>query len=299
MNFVCIRTKLQAIIAMEMIKQGVIGKPYVFVRLFQFTEIEDHWSVRRFYDQISRLAFMTFSVNQSRGLFLNSAIMFVIATIASITNGKLFLASIDLYPLAMALKVNVFAKLVTFDDGTANIQIRSSSYHSEEPLVGDSVKRKIARWLFPEGARRFCRDRIIEHYTIYPHHNNIVDSNKLRAIKVDWKATLQESDISRLDRGVKVVMLGAVYEELLCNGWKELFDKAYIQCDIYLPHPRERRIPADSSKVIECEAPAEAVISFLLHEYSNKVTLLHFNSSVALSFAENTRVLSVNLLAGC
>ena len=42
MNFLCVRTKLQAIIALEMISQSVIETPYIFVGLFQHGYDEDH-----------------------------------------------------------------------------------------------------------------------------------------------------------------------------------------------------------------------------------------------------------------
>ena len=107
-------------------------------------------------------------------------------------------------------------KIITFDDGRANID-KNSRYFKHERLDDNSYfSRGLLNLLFPHGAHSFLRKKIILHYTIFKNFENIVPSKKLKHIKIDWESYLSNEDILFLKRFVKSevsVLIGTVFTE--------------------------------------------------------------------------------------
>ncbi|EII6282559.1 hypothetical protein LHQ35_005347, partial [Escherichia coli] len=92
------------------------------------------------------------------------------------TYSEVYLSSIDnKYVQLIVSKLN-YARLYTFDDGTANI-IKSSAYYQEEKKT---LKTNILRWIFGinKGLQEI-KSEICKHYTIYPSVSNIVSNTEL------------------------------------------------------------------------------------------------------------------------
>jgi hypothetical protein len=296
MNFVMVRSELQAIIALALIERGKLRTPFVF---FAPHKGEDSRSVTTYYDKISQTALLTVHLTKYHCIIANIAAaltLFVASFIALFTHGNIFVAAINYQALGLALKLNPLSRIVTFDDGSANVQIREGSYHQETPPAGTGIYKLIQRVLFPVGVSQFCRTRIAKHYTIYRDRKNIVEANLIECVNIEWGSLLSQHDIEKLSGPVHSIMLGSVYEEIGDSNWREQFLWAAPRSDIYLPHPREKSRPSVDINVLHCDAPAESVINYLNASSANRLTVFHFNSSVALTFVGNSEIEFVDLL---
>lgn len=294
MNCVVVRTKLQGIIALELIRAEIIKPPFVFLPVFQFAEREDDESLYIIYSRIASSASGVKPIHESKGLVLNSLILFLMSIRCLLSGGSIYVAGINYYALALALRMNPFARIVSFDDGNANTQ-KNSAYFAEIPLAGSNFKRLFARFLFPRGAAKFCRSRIRKHYTIYPHSLNIVDADKVEPLIVDWEIYLSPADLDKIQMPVRTILLGTVYRDHAGKNLEPQLAWALNQSDIYLPHPRDNSRLSSGEKVVKFEAPAEAIIGLLLKKMGS-VKIFHFNSSVEASFRGDKRTEFINLL---
>jgi hypothetical protein len=297
MDYLFVRTKLQGVIALELIRSGVIRKPFVFTPMYRISAGEDTASVQVLYQTIAREAYRVRPLIEASGLFRNSAQLAEDLLACWLTRGTVFVSVVNSYAVAVALKTNPFCTLMSFDDGTANVEVRDNSYLSLNPLPAGGVKRWLARKLFPNGAAAYCRSRISKHFTIYPDRPNIVSPDKLVSVELRWSLLLSESDKRRVPDTVRKILIGTVYDEVKAEHWRPGFEWAISRCDLYLPHPREKTRHCHSDKVLETGAPAESLISYLLERGAPSLTLYHFGSSVALSFVAHPNVVCVDLLS--
>lgn len=295
MNYVVVRTRLQAILALELLRNGRITKPFTLIELYRFNLSEDSRSVYQFYNLLSTQAQKTVQIIQARGFWAATTKLFMACCHAKLSGGNLYVAVINFYPLAVALKLCHGFNVMTFDDGAANIQV-SSSYHSTANLSGKGMRRWLARLLFPKGSSHFVRQRIEQHFTLYPKNENIVSSNKCVPVELDWANYLHPSDRLSLPNNINKIMLGTIYEEHgdtdKHNALTKARDDVLKECDLYIPHPREQ-LSFESQKIFNLNSPAESLIEFLIRNHN--LTVYHFNSSVALSFARNEKLTIVDL----
>lgn len=295
MNYLIVRTKLQAIIALNLLSAGRLREPFVFLPLYHRREDEDNAAVKALYRELAARAVRTIPIVQE-GRFGRNLAHLVAACIRSrITGGSIWLAVVDYYCFALAHRLFPWARLVTFDDGAANIQ-KTSKYFAAKPLAGGTVKREFVRALFPEGPARYLRTHVRRHYTIYPQHENIVDADKVEAIRIDWLALLTPQDRRLFRTPVRRLLLGTVYEEIPFDRYRERYAWALGHCDAYIPHPRETYRPPAASAIWESDSTAEALLTYLLEITPGVITVYHFNSSVAYSFADNERIVFVDAL---
>ncbi len=296
MNYVLVRTKLQAVIVLELLKMDVISRPFIFAPLYQFDLHEDSPSVRLLYDEIARQACCQKPMMQTVGLLRNSLQIAADALGCLFSGGTVFASVVNFYPLAIGLKLAPFVNFVSFDDGAANTQVCDNTYHSERPLAGSGVKRWIARLLFPQGAAKYVRRRIRAHYTIYPGSRNIVADNKLIPLTIDWLERITPADRAGIRLPIHSILVGSVYRELPQPRCEQLYEWAIGRAELYIPHPREKRRPHSGIQVLESESTAESIINYILGQSPGKLTLYHFNSSVASSFASHPGVNCIDLL---
>jgi len=295
MNYVIVRTKLQALIVLELLRRGVISRPFVFVPLYQLRVGEDSDAVQTLYDAISVQASRVYPIVQSAGLLRACVYLWFAGLKCLSTRGTIFAAVLNYYPLAVALRLLPGVDFCSFDDGTANIEVRDTSYHSMQPLPPGGWKRVLARALFPVGSSAYCRSRIRAHYTIYAGLANIVSPQKTVPVHIRWADLLSRADKARIPHPIRTLLLGTVYDEIDREKWRSPLDWALQRADLYLPHPRQKKAVDESMAGTNLDATAEAVINYLLQEDPGELTVYHFGSSVALSFLGTERVRFVDL----
>jgi hypothetical protein len=284
------------LIALELIRTGRIKRPFLFVPMYRVSTDEDTASVRTVYEAIRKEAVGVHPLVESKGMLKNAASLAGILLTCTLRRGTVFVSVLNSYSFALALRVNPFCKLMSFDDGTANLETRDEGYLSMKPLPPGGFKRLAARNLFPQGAAAYCRSRTLKHFTIYPGRPNVVPPDKLIPVELGWSSYLTDSDKLLIPKEVRKILIGTVYDDLEESRWRPGYQWAISRCDIYLPHPRQRTQPRNLGKVVETSAPAESLVSYVLDQSDATLTLYHFGSSVAIRFATHERVICVDLL---
>jgi hypothetical protein len=296
MDYLFIRTKLQAIVALQLIKNTHIKQPFTLIEVYRHAIHEDAAAVHHYYQILRKEACRSITHIQVNGIWLSTLKLIYIAWRCKLTRGNLYIAIIDYYPLAFALKFTPNFFIRTFDDGSANTQIRDTSYHSKIPLSGNGIRKNLVRFLFPKGAAYFNRSRIEKHYTIFPNKGNVVPNSKLQTLSIDWGDFLNSADKVKVGFKAKSIMLGTVYEELgsatSINKAIALRDRFYLESDFYIPHPRENLNIQDKSKVLNIISPVESLINYLMKE---NLIIYHFNSTAALNFYGENRLKFIDL----
>lgn len=289
MDVVVVRTKLQALIVAELVRLGIVSRPFHLI-LF---EREEEPAIDVQTRPLGALAATTSTINRGRGsAFACYAVLLRALRNARKTGGCFHCASISIFSLALAVKLNPHVHVKTFDDGSANI-VPSGVYFSERPTGISPAGRWLARRLLPQGPSRFFRDRTEHHYSIYHGCPNIVESARLTFIDIDWNALFQQTDVRRIPAGASRILLGSVYYELdeLPRGsfFVDRLPALKEWCDVYVPHPRY----ADSLQGDGFDSPAEAIIAHCAQR--TLVTVAHFASSAAIPFQHSDRVKLIDL----
>lgn len=155
-------------------------------------------------------------------------------TLESWTRSKnyetIVLASIDSLIINSIATINRNARLVTLDDGLANLYDGSSYYRDN---IG--FRSILYRHLFKNTSNGDMRKRIDTHYTLHPDLDNIVDSTRLRYVH-GWRDKVRGKQNSSLR-----FFLGGPFEEDLSNTFLEKLTNFIEteQFDYYVRHPRE------------------------------------------------------------
>jgi hypothetical protein len=209
-----------------------------------------------------------------------------------ISNGNLFYAGINNYPIALSIKYLFIRNIYTFDNGNVNIDPNMpGTYHKNNALSGESFKRKIARKIFPKGCNNYIKKRIVLHFTIFNKYKNITEISKTIPLTINWNNHLINEDKNLTKKNIKKIMLGTVFSERTAQQLKAR-EKYLGDVDFYIAHPRED-INFDSSKIINPLSPVES----LIQNWKNKNNLIiyHFNSTVYRLWEDNKNIQFINI----
>lgn len=288
MNYLVVRTKLQAVIAYELLRLGEIAQPFVLIKTYHRYCGEDDPSVYAAYDKLATKAAAIREQSLGDGLFRSTARYIKWFCWSRATGGVFYVSNINWPVIALALKFVRSVTLRTFDDGSANVQNRNTSFlaQSNRRNSQSSLRRAINKVLFPNGTAYYVRQKIDLHYTIYAGLQNIVSGNRLRVIDLDWSEFLDSDDRSKLCEDVQTILVGTVYAD--CSGSSSLdtTKKLIESVDVFIPHPRDHFF-RDHPSMLALSCPAESIINF----YANQkdITVYHFNSSAVLPFLSDPR----------
>jgi len=298
MDHVVFWSKLQSVIVAQLVDEGEIRSGLHLVQLRKHLTDNSGEDVAH---QIRRLAPVTSKhtfVARYRVGFPGLFLYFVYLLLRCRLRGdRLFFSNINWYAFALALKCVPGQRINTFDDGTANVQVRNNSYLSEEPSRMPGVRGWIARTLFPKGPAHFTRSRIERHYTIYPGLPNIAPDSCLHVVNLDWSRLIAAEDAAALPAVANRISLGTVYDEinrrLAVPVTEQDAELAIAWSDLHIPHPRQATRQSRLPAIVKY--PAEAIIS----HYAKWGTVLvaHYNSSASLSFRNDPRVRLFDLMA--
>ena len=291
MQHVIVQTKLQSIIIKRLLDDGVIKRPF---HLIHFAH-SDEPSTAQYVSELMAVADqVTEKTRPKHGFFSFFGYFMWLIARCRLFNESIFLANVNWYHFGLALKLLRGFQLITFDDGTANIQ-KNSVYFTNRTLDFDSFSGKLAQKIFPDGVAYFIRSRIDTHYTIYPGMENIVDSSKIVVLRINWSDLIESADRIRLPAHVGKILVGTVYAEASKFCEVELSEQriqeAIAWSDLYLPHPRQNHgIPMDR---VVAKYSAESLISH--YSANNEIVVAHFNSSAVVPFASNPRIKLIDL----
>jgi|CXWL01.1.fsa_nt_gi hypothetical protein len=146
------------------------------------------------------------------------------------------LSSIDaLVPNALATSKD--AALITFDDGTANINKQCVYY-----VENQGLRVRFYRWMLGAASLVEIKLKIRRHYTLYDKNENIVESERLRFLPL-WFGEHKVPE----DAPVISFFIGEPFEEVYDVRQLAKLGE-YIKCfdlDYYVKHPRETSVIAE------------------------------------------------------
>ncbi|MEO4045284.1 glycosyltransferase family 52 [Hoeflea sp. CAU 1731] len=294
MNLFFIRTRLECLIAMRIVDKITPNDRYAVVFLYQKDREEDSTVVYELYNQFRNNAAFSHDVVGSSGVF-NNLLRFIPAMlIAWITGGACYLAVVGNLPLALAARMMPWITIKSFDDGAVNI-LPNSHLYGKGPANGNTLKRKLTRGVFPNGVAEWMRERITQHFTIFPNTPNIVDSKRLTVLDWDWSALLNSSDLDKLNSLIpNSIIVGTPHDEFPDpQASRDLANKLLEDADLYVKHPREKNWHK-SDKVIQFHSPAESVLAHFAQ--FNRITVYHFNSTVGYTLSNSPNIVLYNLV---
>jgi len=290
MDIIFVRNKLPALIVINLIAENLISKNFIFVRHHWKDVNEDSEKSDFFYKMIKEKAFYTMHLVDN-GSIKSYLQVYLLSILAFISRGKFHLAGITCYVFSIAAKLNPFLKIITLDDGMANIYKDPSHFFSNKPL-GDSssILRSLLNFLLPNGPVFFIKKKIILHYTIYKNFENIVPREKLKHIKIDWESYLSNEDLLFLKRFNKPelsILIGTVIDdhdfiirEKLKRNFLKVLNEFLPKLDLIIPHPRDRSNIFQLKITKSFHGTSESVIEFFQNQSMvNKINIFHFRSS--------------------
>ena len=313
MDIIFIRNKLPTLIAINLIAENLISKNFIFVRHCLEDVNENPVMGDSFYKMIEEKAFYTMHIVENKGLIRCYLHVYLLSILAFISCGKFYLSGITYYPYSVAAKLNPFLKIITLDDGMANILKESGNpYFSNKPY-GDSssILRKLLNFVFPHGPSLFIRKKTILHYTGYKNLENIVPREKLKYVKIDWESYLSDEDVLFLKRFNKPelsILIGTVFDEKEFNSKKDEqkrnflknFQKEFLpEIDLIISHPRDSSNISHLKIAESFHGTAESVIEFLQNQSTvNKINIIHLGTSSAPIIKTFSKVKIYDIFAG-
>lgn len=197
---------------------------------------------------------------------------------------EIYLASIESRYFQYVISKNIHSDIFTFDDGTANI-ITSSRYHvNDKPHY---FKRAFWRVIGINIYMEDIKAMSLLHYTIYENIPNIIDNTRFINLYKKGK-----------DNNIQITKVVKIYLGQPLQDASSLFNDNYIvqtieslSIDYYYPHPREKKIPIGSFKIIESFLVFEDyIIDYLKNNLEVEVEIYSFISGTILNIANLDRV---------
>jgi hypothetical protein len=291
MDLVIAGTKLQCLIAREMISKGVISRSFILVLLpiegeLSAPRVEPHY--RTFLIQSSRAVIV---ISHAEPYLYALGRLLLWSFVASGSGGRCFTANINSYLVAGVIWVNKWLPLVTFDEGAYNIKSGRVLF-DRSPLDGTNLKRRIAQLLFPQGATAFTLSRALHHYTIFEGIPNVA-GEKARCLGVQWQEYLDELDRDRLPPRVNRIMIGACLQGFPDRERAlKSFEMHNSTCHMFLPHPRDKVIGSTNNR-FEFDSPAEAIVQH--YAEMGEVLVFHFDSTIEYTLRGKRNIALCNL----
>ncbi|MBB3107748.1 beta-galactosamide-alpha-2,3-sialyltransferase [Psychrobacter luti] len=297
MNVFIVRTRLQSLIVEKIINVEDISK-YILVFCYLDNKYEDDSEYYTTYKRIRKNAFFTINVFCSSKISVNFTKFFLTQLMASITNGKVFLAVIDSYPFALSNRFFPSLEVNTFDDGSYNV-IQSSKYFDETALARKGIKGFISKMVFPSGGAKYLRGRTKRHYTVFPNLDNIVEKDRVVNLDWDWSELLDSRDLDKLLMNTNTILLGTAFQDFSIRQQiklKKNIMKIIDDVGLYIMHPREESW-FENKKAVKLHSPAEAVLKHIQSTNNNELTVYHIDTTVSYSLKGNEHIRFIDLLS--
>ena len=206
---------------------------------------------------------------------------------------NIFFASIDTMFVQYVFSRINFNRLITFDDGTANIFQNSRYFIQQKQSLSKIIFRKLI------GLKLSTIEDVKKlstlHYSVYPDEKNIISNVKEVSL---FNNKLNRDNDSNFK--IKRIILGQPLDSFIGAGnYKNIVLKIskYLSVDYFFPHPRENVEFCEHLNVIDSELIIEDYLIKELEANPNlRFELYTFFSSSVLLIRNFERV-SVNIVA--
>ncbi|WP_201582630.1 glycosyltransferase family 52 [Psychrobacter jeotgali] len=275
-SLLIIRTPFQAFLAQKIIEiENILSYDLIY-----FTEHNSEEDIYYFRQLSSRARNSDYYYVNMKGPSILSSFVFKYKTLKwykEKTYQNIICASIDALFINSLIKHYSNAKLITMDDGAANIY-ENGIYFKEHSYL----RIKVYHFLLQSLSLSKVKSRIDHHYTIYDGKRNIVPHHKLIPIK-----KLLNNNINKNKGSSKTYFIGAPFEYCMnpeqikrLENLIETFD-----IDYYIKHPREnKRLNIEIPYLNKNGRIAEEAI--LVNSKSENIILIGWFSSVLLNMGD-------------
>lgn len=302
MDVLIVRTKLQAIIALELLDREKISKRFIFISWLDHRGKETT-QTENIYDNIKKRSFLNLEIVESEGFLFNFIKLYFISLTTSLLFSKFIFAIIDSNTLALVKKFNPLIRIESFDDGAANF-VKISDYFKDSPLPDNkTLRRKALNFIFPNSCSHFLRRKISHHYSIYRNKENILEQDKTSYVDIDFSKYLLEKEKNLLKDFAKEelnILVGTTFlNEFKRTGinFLEIIQNEYVDIiDLIILHPRDDSDIKEIKSSRRFESPAEAIVDFFVKNHKvKKINLYHFRSSCIVSLLGKNKIDTVDL----
>lgn len=244
--FLC-RTPLQAVYVETIIKKNGKESDVVFLKpvnssfqdyaIYNLTKLE----------KVSNIYVFNLFTRKNKFLGLLEH-LYVIFSILIRFYGKsydsVYIASIDCLPFQILLNYLKVIKIFTYDDGSANINKKSSYYKSDDYSL---PMRIISSIFLNKTTKKTIVNQSLKHYTMFKGENIIRNTE---CIFDDIVLTRHNNKDVRKE-GKVVVFLGTVFSDLklYTTSMASKIEFHYHYVDFYYPHPRDNEKIFTSKRV--------------------------------------------------
>lgn len=292
MNLIICMTPLQVLIAKEVVKDRYEDS---FIGLYMtYNNNEKHSYYYEILKKTCRLTSFILLENESFIKRINTFYRLQ-RQLRSLDLSKryidcIFLASVDTMFVQYIVSKVRFNKLITFDDGTANIFQNSCYFIQQE----QSLSKKIFRHLLSVKYNTVDDMKNISslHYTIYPNEKNIIDN--VKTVSVFSRLSSIER-VGRIEKyRTKRIILGQPLESFIgINNYKEIVldISKNLNINYYFPHPRESTRFNEVLLVIDsCLIIEDYLVEELSIDHNVKFEVYTFFSSAILALNNFERI---------
>ena len=230
MNLIICTTPLHSLIAEKSIEKRA-GEFFHLIFISERGSNKDYFYFNRLSNKVNNADFFCVYY-KNRVEYLK--FLFRIKKFLNKKYDDVFFANINSIFIHRILSLIYFSKIITFDDGMANI-IPNSSITCKENI---SFIRILLNYVFGiKFNKRRIKNIISSHYTLFPDFKNI--SDKITPLSLGNSENIHVKNCNR-----KKIFVGQPIFEMLSIG-KEKYIKIIrdicnlLQIDYYIPHPRE------------------------------------------------------------
>lgn len=249
MNLVLVSTPFQALVAASVLQaEGVHDYDLVYSAR---TDVPAH---RRYFDKLAanaRHAVYAADVQAPTAVLRHALRRARLRRFFKTDYETVFLANIDSLLFRDLVGRHPRARVVTFDDGAANVFTGSQLHRAATP-----AERRAATFLRLPTIDAL-RARIAVHRTVYPGFDNIVEAARVQPVRLF-------EDAPRMQQGQVTFFLGQPYEEAVGAGTLDAKGvetlRAWLRdnpVDYYVAHPRESEPLVAGAHVVRSQDVAE------------------------------------------
>lgn len=207
----------------------------------------------------------------------------------------LLLASIDCTRLSIITQLLKPLKLETFDDGSANYNLKSLYFKRADRVV--NIRTLLKKICFPVGVQGYFRSKTEKHYTIFDGPVNIIKRQKRIYFDCKWTDYLMKDDFKFLGKNFNFVLLGTVFSEAgmkydQINSLK-LPDKEHC---LAIAHPRSDMQYIGNLQFHCITGCVESIIEQVQKNINGRIKVMHFGSSVRFTMSSNKSLEFIDLI---
>jgi hypothetical protein len=207
---------------------------------------------------------------------------------------SVYFASIGDFALALVIKKNPKAKLISYDDGVFNIS--KDTY--ENWILNETFSLKILKAIFNAPNNKVINNKISHHYTIF--EKKFIVGLKCEIKKINFLSR-NKKRTKEFKKGVRI-LFGTAFSSGNVLDWAQYNSiKSFYDFDLFIPHPSTTEMPLASNKILRIisindlsNMVAEDIVIKLAYS-CERLIVYGFSSTALVTTANFARAVNINL----